>query len=49
MFADLEALKAALHPEREGGAEPPAEGRRVVEEYAGDLREIVKKFRRHLN
>jgi len=49
MIADLEALKAALHPEREGGAEPAEEGRRVIEASAGDLRAIVKKLRRHLN
>jgi hypothetical protein len=25
------------------------EVRRLIEEYAGDLREIIKKLRRHLN
>jgi len=25
------------------------EARRIIEEYAADLREIIKKLRRHLN
>jgi hypothetical protein len=25
------------------------EARRIIEEYANDLREIIKKLRRHLN
>ena len=38
-----------------GKDEPPPkpsrleEARRIIEEYAADLREIIKKLRRHLN
>jgi hypothetical protein len=38
-----------------GKDEPPLkpsrleETRRIIEEYAADLREIIKKLRRHLN
>ena len=38
-----------------GKDEPPLkssrleEARRIIEEYAADLREIIKKLRRHLN
>ena len=55
LIADLEALKAVLHPERDHGAEfmpdPPRteEARRLIEEYADDLRETIKKLRRRLN
>jgi len=50
LIADLEASKAALHP-KTPQPEPPhnEEARRRIEEYAGDLREIIKKFRRRPN
>jgi hypothetical protein len=39
-------------PHREAPEPKPsrlAEARRIIEEYADDLREIIRKLRRHLN
>jgi hypothetical protein len=43
----------ALEPEKTPDDVPKPsrseEARRLIEEYANDLREIIKKLRRHLN
>jgi hypothetical protein len=44
-----------MRPQDDGPHEKPSkpsrteEARRIVEEYAGDLREILKKFRKFLS
>jgi hypothetical protein len=45
----LEAAKARFKEAQEPKPSRLEEARRIIEQYAGDLREIIKKLRRRLN
>jgi hypothetical protein len=52
--ADHRGMKAPKEPPPKRRGPPPklsrlGEARRIIEEYAADLREIIKKLRRRLN
>ncbi|MCP3459742.1 hypothetical protein [Bradyrhizobium sp. CCGUVB23] len=52
VLPDRQGMKPPEEPRQNKETTKPSrleEARRIIEEYANDLREIIKKLRRHLN